>query len=531
MDSSLTVYITLVCFSGVMNLLMGLYVLMRRHLYENIFTFFILGTAATTIYCFSYAFSLTSSTLEQMRFWSVMQYFGMPFAPPFGLLFVLKYLGFTVTKTRVFSLLAIPTLSLLSNATNELHHLHYKQYKIHETLGAPYNDIEVGVTYIIHGSFTFVCLFGSIMLLCSRWKDTSWTYRPQLASLICANLIPMVTSFLYLIGFTPAGIDPVPMVVGLSAILMWWAIVSSHLLTIVPIAKDAIFHSIRDGVLVLDKSGRMVEFNDGCQRMFRQLDRSMFGQPLARVWSVLFGAAALPAPNLAAGLQELEVVSRESEERFYQVRISPLQCTKTDGRAGTVMIITDITELKRLQRRLEQHAYYDDLTQIFNRRAFFEHCEKVFMQAKRECLPFTAVLFDIDHFKEVNDTYGHIAGDQALLHVVRICQSYLTDDMLFARYGGEEFVLALFGRTASEGKEFAERLRREIASQPLSVEGTEIRITSSFGVAEASGRSEESLQHLLHFADKALYTAKRSGRNQVIVYTDPPKWSGNIPLM
>ena len=209
MDSPLTAYMTLVVASGVLNLLMGCYVVAKRHLYEKIFTYFILATAATTIYCFSYAFSLTSSTLEQLRFWSVMQYFGMPFAPPFGLMFVLKYLGYRVTRARVAALLVIPTLSLLSNATNELHHLHYKKYQVHETFGAPYNDIEVGVTYIIHGSFTFVCLLSGLLLLCSRWKDTAKTYRPQLVSLIGAHLIPMVTSFLYLVGVTPAGLDPV----------------------------------------------------------------------------------------------------------------------------------------------------------------------------------------------------------------------------------------------------------------------------------------------------------------------------------
>ena len=523
MDSPLTAYMTLVVASGVLNLLMGCYVVAKRHLYEKIFTYFILATAATTIYCFSYAFSLTSSTLEQLRFWSVMQYFGMPFAPPFGLMFVLKYLGYRVTRARVAALLVIPTLSLLSNATNELHHLHYKKYQVHETFGAPYNDIEVGVTYIIHGSFTFVCLLSGLLLLCSRWKDTAKTYRPQLVSLIGAHLIPMVTSFLYLVGVTPAGLDPVPMVVGLSAILMWRTIVSSHLLTIIPIAKETIFHSIRDGVLVLDKSDRLVEFNEGCRHMFHRLNRSMFGTPLHLVWSALFGASALPAPNLDASPQELEVVSREPEERFYQVRISPLRRTVNSSRAGTVMIITDITELKSLQKQLEHHAYYDELTQIYNRRAFFERCEEDYHRAKRNAEPFTVILFDIDHFKTVNDTYGHTAGDQALLHVVRICKSMLKDGMLFARYGGEEFVLALSGRTEAEGKEFAERLRQNIASQPLTAGETVIWITSSFGVAgvaETSGRTDESLQHLLHRADEALYTAKRGGRNRVHVYAD-----------
>jgi diguanylate cyclase (GGDEF)-like protein len=137
---------------------------------------------------------------------------------------------------------------------------------------------------------------------------------------------------------------------------------------------------------------------------------------------------------------------------------------------------------------------------------------------KRDSELFTVILFDIDHFKTVNDMYGHNAGDQVLAHVAKICKSSVTDDILFPRYGGEEFVLALFGRTLSEGKEFAERLREKIASQPLTVEGRVIFVTSSVGVAETSGNTVESLQHLLRRADEALYAAKRSGGNRVSVY-------------
>jgi diguanylate cyclase (GGDEF)-like protein len=521
-DTPLTAYIALACISGVLNLLVGIYVFAKRHLYEKIALVFLLGTAAKMIYCFAYAFSLTSSTLEQLRFWSVMQYFGMPFAPPLGLIFVLQYLGYRVTKRAAAFLLSFPVLSLLSNATNGLHHLHFKTYNVHETLGAPYYEMEVGVTYIINGSFMFVCMMGGTLLLIERWRDTGREYRPQLLSLICAHLIPMTVSFLYLIGVTPPGIDPVPMVVGISTVLMWWAIVTSHLLTLIPIAKEAIFHSISDGVVVLDKTGRLIEFNDACRRMFHRLDRSLFGRPFAELWTALFGADALPAPPFGDGAQELEVSAHEPEERVYRVRISPLKRSTHSGRTGTVMIITDITELKRLQRKLESQAYYDELTQVLNRRAFFERCEEGYAWVKRFGAPFTVVLFDIDDFKKVNDTYGHHVGDRVLVHVAAVCKACLTGDVLFARYGGEEFVLALFGSTAAQGRKIAEQLRSRIASQRLLVDGMSLRVTSSFGVAEASGCAGETLNHLLHCADTALYEAKRGGRNQVRVYGGRP---------
>src|SRR5690606_7508262 len=123
-------------------------------------------------------------------------------------------------------------------------------------------------------------------------------------ALAFANLIPMTTNILYLSGVTPEGIDPVPMVVGLSSVLIMWAIESSRMLTVFPVAMDAVFYSIGDGVVVLDRSGRLVEFNESCRRMFGGLDRSMIGQPMERVWSAMFGPRP-PAPDLGAGAQQL----------------------------------------------------------------------------------------------------------------------------------------------------------------------------------------------------------------------------------
>ncbi|MGG3691691.1 GGDEF domain-containing protein [Heyndrickxia ginsengihumi] len=185
---------------------------------------------------------------------------------------------------------------------------------------------------------------------------------------------------------------------------------------------------------------------------------------------------------------------------------------------GLLIIFTEITELKRLQIELERQAYYDELTQIFNRRAFFQKCEQQFAAAKEFSLPFTVILIDIDYFKKVNDTYGHDVGDQLLMHVVNVCQRQLEEGMLFARYGGEEFVLALKGSTVLEGEALANQLRQQVETQALVTDEGVISVTLSSGVVEATKGEEETLYQLLNKADKALYSAKREGRNQVHVY-------------
>lgn len=511
MNSQLTAYIALICTSGVLNLYLCAYVFNKRYNYSNVSKYFILYTGFTMIYCFGSAFGLTASTIEQIEFWNIITYVGLPFCPPLGLLFIMQYLGFKIEKKRIFTLLIIPTISFIMVASNNLHHLHYKVFEIDSTQGAPFYNMEVGFWYVVHGIFTFGSMFVAFLLLLSRWKEIEKAYRPQLIALMVGQLVPMVTSFCYLEGWTPPGIDPVPMVIWITSLLYLWSINSSRLFTIMPIAKDAIFNSIRDGVIVLDESSRLIEFNQACNRMFQKLNKSMFGMDFEKVWYEL---SDVPFPF---DLGTVEVIQELTIQKLvYQVRTSTIQ--HANHSQGQLIIFTDITELKELQVKLTHQAYYDELTQVYNRRAFFQQCEKSFDEAKRTSLPYTVIMFDIDYFKKVNDTYGHRAGDELLKHVAKVCQTELKGEVLFARYGGEEFVLALKGWTLSEGEVLANHLRESIESQKLvTSDGAMISVTSSFGVSQAI-KDDETLTQLLNKADEALYSAKHDGRNRVNVY-------------
>lgn len=112
-------------------------------------------------------------------------------------------------------------------------------------------DIAVGQWYVVHGAFTFSCLLCACLILIGQWKHTKKMYRRQLLTLITSQIIPMVAAFLYLLGLTPGGMDPVPVLMCITSAMYIWAILSSRLLTIVPIAKDSIFESMREGVIVL----------------------------------------------------------------------------------------------------------------------------------------------------------------------------------------------------------------------------------------------------------------------------------------
>ncbi|PYF08498.1 sensor domain-containing diguanylate cyclase [Ureibacillus chungkukjangi] len=517
MNSQLTTYITLFCTSGILNLYLFIYVFIKRQQFTNIKNVFAVYCLSITIYCFAAAFGLTASSLEEIKFWTIIQYIGMPFSAPLGLLFIMQYLGVKITKPRVILLLAIPMISFILVATNDFHHFHYKSYMVHPSLGAPFSTIEIGIWYLVHGMFTFGSMLAAFLLLIFRWKETAKMYRPQIIALLVGQLVPMVTAFIYLIGVTPAGFDPVPMVLWLTSILYLWSIRTTRLFTVMPIAKDAIFHSISNGVFVLDEQYHLIEFNEAGRRMIPQLNKSMIGQDFKIIWKSITGVSDSFNLESVGNKQEM-VLEIEIAENFYQVRTSTLQDRYV--KKGLLIILTEITELKRLQSQLEKQAYFDELTQVFNRRAFFQHCGKKLEHAKAAQTPLTVILFDIDYFKKVNDTYGHMIGDQILKHVAQICQTKLNEVGLFARYGGEEFVIALEGYTANEGTEIANELRHAIELESLVAADLIVSITASFGVAQLSNNKDETLTQLLNNADKALYAAKEEGRNCVLFYSE-----------
>lgn len=161
-------------------------------------------------------------------------------------------------------------------------------------------------------------------------------------------------------------------------------------------------------------------------------------------------------------------------------------------------------------------AHTDPLTRIYNKGYLLEALEAEFKRAKALHTDFSLIFFDLDHFKKVNDTHGHDAGDYVLKEFTSMIKtSHLRPKDIFARYGGEEFVVLLANTNAKSASELAERIRAAVEAHAFVYEGKRLPITTSMGVSEL--RSDiESAQTLLKTADKALYAAKTAGRNRVM---------------
>lgn len=157
----------------------------------------------------------------------------------------------------------------------------------------------------------------------------------------------------------------------------------------------------------------------------------------------------------------------------------------------------------------------DGLTSAYNKRYFLETLERELQQSQRSASPLCVMMADLDRFKSINDTYGHLAGDTVLVEFARRARSVLRGGELLARYGGEEFVLLLTRATLEEAAVVAERMREIVAAEPARFESTFIPMTVSIGIACFDGVAVRDSEELLAEADQYLYAAKRAGRNQV----------------
>jgi diguanylate cyclase (GGDEF)-like protein len=219
-------------------------------------------------------------------------------------------------------------------------------------------------------------------------------------------------------------------------------------------------------------------------------------------WFDLLSAIGLLGLMLLAIRWRTAVIQRRKDALEHEVTLRTAELARKQD------------ELVKVNQQLEELATRDPLTGIFNRRHFVTNADSELRRMRRTGSPFTLLLIDADHFKSVNDRYGHVAGDEVLKHLVRQLSGQMRKSDVIARYGGEELVALLVDTRLQEGIVLAERLREHVDSSPAEFAGEHIPLTISIGAAQAM--VDEGIDALLTRADGALYAAKSSGRNQVV---------------
>jgi diguanylate cyclase (GGDEF)-like protein len=185
--------------------------------------------------------------------------------------------------------------------------------------------------------------------------------------------------------------------------------------------------------------------------------------------------------------------------------------------ATTILKFTYHDDLDdRFQQKMYDAALHDGLTRAFNKRHFLERLSVEVAYARRHKTQLTLIMLDVDHFKQVNDRFGHLAGDHVLVGLAAIVEKQLRTEDLFARYGGEEFAVLCRGASLGNAAVLGERLRVQVEQSKFEHGGNVIPVTISLGIAAHSEKAPDGATHLVAEADAGLYDAKRGGRNRVV---------------
>ncbi|MFO7850130.1 MAG: diguanylate cyclase, partial [Spirochaetia bacterium] len=277
--------------------------------------------------------------------------------------------------------------------------------------------------------------------------------------------------------------------------------------------------NMKDAMIVIDSKQRLIDFNPAAAALFPQLKTESIGFTASQ----LFAGETLLIEQFTRNIGENEIdFSMENgnygSRRHFRSALSPLNASG-GKELGKVLLISDITAQINLLRKMERLATTDELTGLNNRRAFFQHATMELERARRYGRPISFILMDLDHFKRVNDSYGHAEGDKVLIEISRRICSSIRDTDIAGRYGGEEFAVCLPETSQHTAEQLAERLRTILAEKPIKGTKNDLSITASFGIIGRDSIDEETLEELFAKADKALYLAKAKGRNQCIPFT------------
>ncbi|MBP2291468.1 GGDEF domain-containing response regulator [Azospirillum rugosum] len=284
----------------------------------------------------------------------------------------------------------------------------------------------------------------------------------------------------------------------------------------------------QDAILTTDENLNITLFNPAAERLFGYSSEQIVGRPL---WLLIperlrgeharaiADFAQSPVPTRAM-TDRSEVTGVTFDGREFPAEVSIAKLQHPHGMLYTA-VVRDISERKRVEAELRRMATTDPLTGLWNRRRFLELAEGELSRLRRYARPVSVLMLDIDHFKAINDTHGHAAGDEALCRLADRCRAELRETDHLGRLGGEEFAIVLPETGLGEAVEVAERLRLSLSDMPVRLGDTTLHMTVSIGVA-ACRDGDASIDRALGRADRALYAAKGGGRNRVVADAPEP---------
>jgi diguanylate cyclase (GGDEF)-like protein len=460
-------------------------------------------------------FELLSTSQAGTLFWAKNSYLFITLIPVMWLGFILEYTGHDawLLHRRSWVFLIIPILTNFIIQADQLSHLIWQDYTF--TRVGPWEVMQVlnyGQWFWVHEIYSSGLFFFGVILLIFYYLRSRYINGKQLLLMILGVMLPVIVNMVYILKLIPQLThNYVAVTFAVGGFIFFISVYCHKMLDLVPYARSALMERIRDGLIVLDHSQRIVDINHAALGMLTLDENTVMGKLASRVMP--FWENLEKPTNGEEIVTEVKMAYSGGDHEF-EARVIHLPPTLARP-AGMLVMLHDVTYYKKLLERVVTMANIDPLTKINNRRYFYEQAQRELERVHRYHLTMSVVLVDMDSLKKINDTYGHIVGDNLLVAISNCLKTGAREVDTVARFGGDEFVL-LLPLTGSTGAiQLMERLRHDI--ETVRVEGLPEKIphTISIGIISLIGDTGLTFDEVLERADQAMYKSKLAGGNQI----------------
>lgn len=472
-------------------------------------------------------------------FWASMAWPGLVATPTFWAVFLWQYVNSEnkpLGLRGLAGLSVMPLLAWLMALSNPWHSLFYlpATVPISADPGAPLHYVH-GPLFFLVSAYVYLVMVLSVGVVLRAAYLSHGRHRRHYLVFTVLSALPLAAHLAYVhYDWTVFGFDPTPMSFVFVLITFVALIFGGRMFDLLPVAQHLLLKVLFDPVLVINSRQEVIEANPAALQL-AVLKNTWQGQKLSD-WPV-YGAqlAELLKPHGDSGTPPL--LELHHPQRFFEVHQRLIERSARTGNfvLGQMLYLRDVTQphlselrlgealavseerlktISRLHEQAREQVLHDPLTGLFNRRYLDEFFEREQSRARREDSELVLALIDLDHFKLLNDTHGHMVGDEVLRAVADFFETSLRSTDVVFRIGGEEFLLILPGLGVQEALARVESLREQFATTAMMTKAGALSVEFSAGLASRREHGE-GLDELMHAADAALYQAKREGRNRV----------------
>ena len=444
---------------------------------------------------------------------SQLSYIGITLTPVAWFQFAITYSQRVVRMSRrVLNLVSfLPTITLVLALTNSWHGLIWNDWSLVNSNGFIGLVTSHGLWFYVHAVYSYGLILVATAILAFGLTQFQ-QHAKAMAAAIAAPLLGVMANMFYLSPMNPSPWLDITTLGFLAGVIMLDRGILQHgLLNRIPVVRDRVVEQLSDPVLVITHKGTIIDANQSALEAWPTSSNTLLDESIE----------ALLAHFELADLLNYEKNSEVTiNGQFFEIASTPLDQGNPFSDVALVFRNTTVRRkaelrLRELTDELERMAHTDVLTNLFNRRYFMQRLSEEFERVKRHQSQLSVLIFDLDHFKQVNDTYGHDAGDAVLVGVSNVINKVKRVTDVACRLGGEEFALLLPETDKAGALKMAHRLRAGIQEYPyIELIDEPLQITASIGVATLLKQSKKP-EEFLKLADQALYDAKHGGRNMV----------------